>query len=1029
MSVSGVKRVSGKGVLLDRSKSVAFTFNGRTYHGYSGDTLSSALLANDRHFVGRSFKYHRPRGILASGVEEPNALFGTGEGATFEPNQRGSMVALYDGLVARSQNHVPSLEFDIGAANSLISSVFPAGFYYKTFIKPRAAWKHLFEPVIRRAAGLGKAPTQPDKDRYEHFYVTVDVLVAGGGVAGVLAAKAAAATGARVLLAEQSPYLGGRVLVDAAADQSTINGTSSDAWLQAQIESLQANPNVAIRTHCQVSAVQDHAYALLYERVHDRHQPKNEGPRLRLWRVRAGQVVMATGAIERPIAFANNDKPGVMLASAVRDYLELYGVATGDQIVVFTNNDDAYRTALTLHSAGVCIKTIIDSRAKADSALVKRVKDAGLDIRFGYGVVTANGGRRVSSVAIAKIGDTREVSPSETIACDCVAMSGGWSPAAHLWSHAGGKLYWDDVELMFRPDHDRPAIRHDGAAAVVAAGAADGEMSLERVALSGWRAGRSAAELGGFRSSGDFKPTVEEPNRGKTEPLWFTPAPGRHALGSKHFIDFQNDVTAADVKLAAQEGYESVEHAKRYTTLGMATDQGKTSNINGLAVLSDALKKAIPEVGTTTFRPPYTPIAFGSIAGYATKKLFKAIRRTPLYGWHSAQKTVLEPVGDWRRPYAYRTKTPEGRIEDVPSAINREIMATRRAVSLLDASTLGKIVVKGPDAGAFLDLMYTHKISTLKPGKCRYALMCNDNGYLFDDGVVVRLDNGSDGDDQTFLCHTTSGGSDRVHAWMEEWLQTEWPAMRVFTQNVTDQFAQIAVAGPKARALLRLFKEEPHAPDVSDDALPFMHWVEARIAGCPARIYRISFSGELSFEIATPASYGLALWKALLEKGAPLGVTPIGTESLHVMRAEKGFIAIGDETDGTVTPYDLNMGWAVSKKKDDFIGMRALQRPFLTDPNRKRLVGLLTEDPTAVLPIGAHAVQTVCRTQRMQTIGHVTSSYFSPTLARSIAMALIQRGPDRLGETVSFPLERGKIVRAKIVETAFYDKENARQKV
>ena len=486
-------------------------------------------------------------------------------------------------------------------------------------------------------------------------------------------------------------------------------------------------------------------------------------------------------------------------------------------------------------------------------------------------------------------------------------------------------------------------------------------------------------------------------------------------MGNKHFLDFQNDVTAADVELAAREGYESVEHAKRYTTLGMATDQGKLSNINGLAILADALKKPIPEVGTTTFRPPYTPISFGSIAGREARDLFKLVRKTPMHDWLDARGADWEPVGDWRRPFCIRQAG-----EDRHAAVTREILAVREKVGMLDGSTLGKIIVKGPDAGAFLDLLYTNMISTLKVGRCRYALMCNDNGFLFDDGVVVRLD------EETFLCHTTSGGADRVHAWMEEWIQTEWPHMKVFTANVTEQYAQVVIAGPKARETLEALEGDI---DLSAEGLPFMSFKDGVIAGCPARVHRISFSGELSYEIATPAAFGLSLWEAIHAAGEPHGITPYGTEALHVMRAEKGFIMIGDETDGTVTPHDLNLSWAVSKKKTDFIGKKAMERPFLQDPERKRLVGLLTESPDDVLPDGAHAVEGKRANGKAKMIGHVTSTYHSPTLKRSIAMALIRRGPERMGETLEFPVGGDKTIRAKVVEPTFYDPENARQNV
>ncbi|MEO1292018.1 MAG: sarcosine oxidase subunit alpha family protein [Pseudomonadota bacterium] len=1018
--MSNAYRLPEGGMLIDRTKQVSFSLNGKTVQGYEGDTLASALIANGQHFVARSFKYHRPRGIVSAGVEEPNALFGTGEGATFEPNQRGTQVEIHNGLKAVTQNHFPSLERDIGSVNALLSRAFPAGFYYKTFLWPKFAWKHVYEPFIRQAAGLGKAPSERDEAEYEHYYHHTDVLVAGGGLAGIMAALAAGRAGARVLLCEQGTWLGGRAMVDDATVKADGEPSQSlSAYTRARIAELETQPNVVIRTRCQVSYMEDHAYILGYERLTD-HDPSRSGPRHRLWRIRAGRVIAATGAIERPLAFAYNDVPGVMLASAMRDYLTLYGARPGDRVAVYTNNDDAYRTAIALRNAGVEVPAILDSRDGSNGDLPQMAREQGIRTLFGSGVTKTLGKKQVEGVEVSELRASGRPGAAEIVPCDALAMSGGWNPVVHLWSHTGGKLMWDDRQLAFRPDEARPPIRHDGAASVDCIGRANGHFEWRDIIADGLVAGAEAAALAGHDSEPMHTPVVEAPRDGGIEANWFTPAHGKLAVGNKHFIDFQNDVTAADVELAAREGYESVEHTKRYTTLGMATDQGKTSNINGLAILADTLKKEIPAVGTTTFRPPYTPISFGSIAGLEKNALFKPVRETPMHRWHADHGADWEPVGDWRRPFCYRR---DG--EDRETATNREIRTTREKVGMLDASTLGKIVVSGPDAGVFLDRIYTNMMSTLKVGRCRYGLMCNDNGYLFDDGVVVRLG------ENEFLCHTTSGGADRVHAWMEEWIQTEWYALRVFTTNVTEHYAQIAIAGPQARQVLEDLDGADGVRDFdfSAEALPFMSFVDGSLNGIPVRVHRISFSGELSYEIATPASYGLTLWEKLYAAGQVQGLCPYGTEALHVMRAEKGFIMIGDETDGTVTPGDLNLGWAVSKKKDDFIGMRAMKRPFLTDPSRKRLVGLETEDPTEVLPHAAHAVRELKASGPMDTIGHVTSTYWSPTLGRSIAMALIERGPERMGETLAFPLDKGKVVRAKIVDPVFYDSNNDRQKL
>ncbi len=1000
-------RLATGGRLIDRATTMEFTLNGKRLQGRAGDTLASALLANDQLMVGRSFKYHRPRGIVASGAEEPNALFNMGEGARFEPNQRATTTELFDGLTCRSQNHWPSLEFDVGAINSRLARFLPAGFYYKMFIHPRPFWKHVYEPFIRQSAGLGQAPKDRDADSYEHFHAFTDVLVIGGGVAGLQAARAAGAAGATVLLIEQTAHWGGRAPVDGG----TVDGQPVDKFVDETLAALREMPNVTLRNRLMGAGVYDHGYVLGYERVND-HQPGAPGPRHRLWRIRAGQVITATGAIERPLSFAGNDIPGVMLASAIRDYAVDYGVSVGDRTVVVTNNDDAYRTAITLKTLGLEVPVILDARATGGGALADEARSLGIRVEAGKGIAKVRGGRRVTGVAICS--QAGEGAVLEEIACDAVAMSGGWSPVVHLWSHCGGKLLWDEAHAMFRPDVDKAPTGANGEAFVIAAGAANGALHLRDTLADAQAAGHAAAARLGHEVKESAPPLGEAAPEVRLQPIWMMPQGAKTVLRMKSWLDFQNDVKVSDVQLAAREGFESVEHAKRYTTLGMATDQGKLSNINGLAILSDALNQPIPQTGTTTFRPPYTPISMAAIAGEARGETFQPIRKTVLHEWHEANGAYFEPVGAWRRPYTFRKGD-----ETIEEAVAREITRTRESLGLLDASTLGKIIVKGPDAGRFLDMLYTNMMSTLKPGRCRYGLMCSENGFLIDDGVVARLD------DETFLCHTTTGGAESIHGHMEDWLQCEWWDWQVYTANVTEQYAQIAVVGPKARALLQKLTGD----DISAEALSFMGWKDITLDGVPVRAYRISFSGELSYEIAIPASYGRAIWDKLLSEGAAFNATPYGTEALHVMRAEKGLIMIGDETDGTVIPQDLNMEWAISKKKEDYLGKRAQARSHMADPERWKLVGLETLDG-AVLPDGAYAVAQGRNANGQRKVqGRVTSSYHSPTLGRGIAMGLVHKGPERMGEVLEFPRVDGTVMKAKIVDQVFYDKDGEKQNV
>lgn len=1002
------KRLVDGGLLIDRNKPIKFEFNGKKLSGFDGDTLASALLSNDQVLVGRSFKYHRPRGIVSSGSEEPNALINLGEKDKFEPNQRATTTELFDGLKATSQNHWPSLKFDIGVINNYLARFLPAGFYYKMFIHPRPFWKYIYEPFIRKSAGLGRAPSQKDNSKYEHFYAFYDLVIVGGGISGLNAALAAAESGLKILIMEQTSQWGGRCLVDFPR----INEETSSEYISRLLSKLRKFKNVTMRSRMMGAGVYDHGYLLGYERLND-HLATDEGPRHRLWRIRAKQIVTATGAIERPLSFPGNDIPGIMLASAVRDYVVNFGIAAGNKTAVYTNNDDAYRTAITLNEVGIEVPIIVDARVNGGGELAARARALGIRVENGKAISKVFGKKRVVAVMICNHKNSDK--DNEKIECDSIAMSGGWSPVVHLYSHCGGKLRWDEKLALFRPDSSAKPTSHDGLPFVTVVGSANGFLLIQEV-LKDAREGclNVAQAAGGKVVKKKISKEILQERENAFQAIWIAPQDADIKKRSKIWLDFQNDVKVNDVELAAREGFESVEHAKRYTTLGMATDQGKLSNINGLAILASSLDKEIPKVGTTTFRPPYTPISLGSIGGSARDGLFQPVRKTPMHHWHENNEAYMEPVGQWRRPFCY----PQAG-ETHAKAVEREINQTRSSLGLLDASTLGKLLVTGPDAGNFLDMLYTNMMSTLKVGKCRYGLMCSENGFLIDDGVVARID------EQTWLCHTTTGGADSIHGHMEEWLQTEWWDWKVYVANVTEQYAQVGVVGPNSRKLL----EKIGGFDVSKEALGFMEWKEGKLGKYDARVFRISFSGELSFEIAVPGRQGMEFWNELMQAGEEFQVMPYGTEALHVMRAEKGFIMIGDETDGTVIPQDLNLNWAISKKKDDFLGKRAQERSFMVSANRWKLVGLETLDGS-VLPDGAYATADGFNPNgQKSTQGRVTSSYFSPTLKRGIAMGLVLNGPLRNGEVLDFPKIDGTVVRAKITTPVFYDPNGEKQNV
>lgn len=982
-----------KGGIIDRSKPVRFRFDGRDFQGYAGDTLASALLAAGEHMVARSFKYHRPRGIVGSGAEDPAALVQLGEGAATDPNVRVTEQEIYDGLVAHAQNCWPSLKRDVGAFNDLLSPFIPAGFYYKTFMGPLGSWM-FFEPYIRKAAGLGKCPQAPDPDRYESLNRHCDVLVCGGGVTGLMAALSAARSGARVILAEETAQLGGHLLSE---DQESLrlDGQPPSDWIGAVQSELAAHEDVTILTRTCAAGYYADNFVSLWERVADHQAPAERDPvrpRQRLWRIRAGQVVLATGSIERPLVFHGNDRPGVMLAGAARTYLRRYGVLPGRRAVLFANNDLAWQTAFALQEAGASVPAIVDSRTEINRDLLAAASARGIAIHPGSAIIGTRGRHRIKQVAINSDG------AETTVDCDLLAVSGGLSPNIALFSQSRGKLRYDEGIAAFRPGQSWQRES--------SAGACNGTFDLSACLVEGAAAGARAASEAGLDAQPADTPSIEGHTNTPyaVSALWEAPnnLPKRRV---RAFVDLQNDVTTKDLHLAIREGYDSVEHAKRYTTVGMGTDQGKTASMNAFGILAGALDIPVPELGVTTYRQPYKPVTFGAMAGQHVGPHFTPRRTTPMHDWHVEQGAIFEPVGDWLRPWVYPRagETPD-------QALMRECSAARQSCGVVDASTLGKIDVRGPDARTFLNRVYTNAWSKLKPGMCRYGIMLGEDGMVMDDGVTACIA------DDHFHMTTTTGGAARVLAWLEDYLQTEWPDLKVFLTSVTEQWAVASLCGPNSGAVVReLFGQ---AADELE-ALPFMGWTEVELDGLPARVFRISFTGEPSFEINVTASHGRWLWDRVMEAGAEHGITPYGTEAMHLLRAEKGFIIVGQDTDGTITPHDLRMGWIV-KKKGDFIGKRSLSRSDTVREDRKQLVGLLTDDPQIVLKEGAHLIDTEAEPPPpVPMLGHVTSSYFSPTLGRSIALALLKSGEAHMGETVYATRLGGAPIPVMVTETDF----------
>jgi methylglutamate dehydrogenase subunit C len=980
--MSGFRLPSGG--LIERDVPLAFHFDGRPVTGCRGDTVASALIANGISLMGRSFKYHRPRGAMTAGVGEPSALMEIGVGGRREPNVPATVQELYEGLVATSQHRWPSLEHDIGAVNSLAASIFVAGFYYKTFMWPKSFWEKVYEPIIRRAAGLGRATYEPDPDRYEKANAHCDVLVIGSGPAGLMAALAAGRAGARVILADEGSRLGGSLL----HEHDEIDNGPALAWAERAIDELQSMPEVRLMPRTTVFGWYDGNVFGALERV-NKHvaTPLNGEPVERTWKIMARRAVLAAGGHERPLVFGGNDRPGVMTASAARTYVNRYGVSPGRSGVVFTNNDSGYRTARDLAGAGIEVRAIVDSRDRPpplDGGGVSVVKGVVADVK---------GSRQVAGVEIAGEGGTQR------LACDFLAVSGGWNPAVHLACHRGARPAFDDKLACFLPPETGPELRAIGAAA--------GRFTLSDCLKDGAETGAKAAADCGFEGKAPDIPQVRDEPPYAITPLWWV-----KQSKSKAFVDLQNDVTAKDVPLAAREGYSDVEQTKRYTTLGMATDQGKLSNVNGLAILAEATNRTIAQVGTTTFRPFYTPVSMGAITGPYRGKHFQPVRKTALHDWAEELGAVFVEAGLWYRAQWF----PQAGETDWLESVTREVLTVRERVGVCDVSTLGKIDVQGPDAGEFLNRLYCNGFAKLPVGKARYGLMLRDDGIVFDDGTTSRLAQ------DHFLMTTTTANAGRVMSHIEFCHQALWPDLDVQYASVTEQWAQVAVAGPKARATLAKIIAE----GISDEACPFLAAMPVTVLGAiKARLFRISFSGELAYELSVPADYGDAVVRSIMHAGAEFGIAPYGTEALSVMRIEKGHVA-GSELNGTTTAYDLGLGKMMSTKKD-YIGRVMAAREAFHRPDRWQFVGLRPLDKSDRIRSGSHLLAQGAEPSLDNDQGYVTSVAWSPMLGQWIALALLKGGSARHGETVLVWNGLANIhMLAEVVDPCFYDKEHTK---
>lgn len=991
-------RIPDKGQ-IDYGRPLSFQFNGRQYSGFKGDTLASALLAEGVQLIGRSFKLHRPRGIYASGYAEPNAIVQTGTGGWEDPNQKATCVELYEGLKSRTVNAWPSLDFDVMAVNSALARFLPAGFYYKTFMRP--GWT-FFEPIIRRAAGLGGCPTQADEETYEHRWAVCDVLVLGGGPAGLSAALGAARAGAKVFVVEADRAWGGSLI----HCDAIVEGATGIEWAGKAVTELDAMANVTTLNRTLAFGVYDHNLVALAERLTDHLPPdKRRGPRQRLWKIRARRIIVATGSFEQPMVFPNNDRPGVMLAGAGAVYAGRYGVAAGRQVTVATNNDSGYANALMLTQAGVNVTAIVDVRESPPETQRAIAAEAGIRVLAGCEIVRAVGRRRIEAIELrqsAAMNAPQATARSLTLETDCLLTSGGRLPALQLFAQAGGKLRFEDRLHAFVPREAPEGIE--------TAGACNGQFELADALQSGLSRGVAAAQSCGF-SVGDAQ-LAESPgvDQSPCTPLGSSIFTDGGKAASVAFVDLQNDVSALDIELAVRESFRSVEHVKRYTTLGMATDQGKTSNLNGIGLLGAARKEPIAIVGTTKFRPPFDPIPIGLFAGQQRGRNLQPRRELAAAEQHLSYGASMDDYGGWMRPSCYPR---DGESES--AAIAREARQVRSSVGVFEASPLGKIELLGPDVEVFLNRIYVNTMKTLKPGRCRYGLMLTENGVIFDDGVVSRLSDGR------FLVSTTSGHASAVADMFDEWLQCEWPDLDVAFADITTCWAVFTVAGPGARDLLQQLDT---TLVLAKSVFPHMSVREGQLCGIPCRIQRVSFTGELSYEISVPWSHGSSVFEALLDAGVQYGAMPFGVETLMTLRTEKGYLHVGTDTDGTTMPQDVGFGPVIDRKPDDFIGRRSTMSPHARCKRRRQLVGFQVLDGMEPLTVGAHVVSGTSGAA-MSSEGWISSSVRSEAVGRPVAIGLLAGGRARIGEEV-FVWDIAGVRRARVAPPCAFDPDGER---